>query len=145
MYRIKSVKTSCWYRKFLQPGPVRDLTHELSSLDRFLEFRDFFCMPLTKVKELANVFIRHGYLRMPRSLSWCAEFHERAELLILAALHILGKGASFICCRTLTHISTSEVRKFFFDFLDAIVDMKDEFIFLPASVAALIRVMKLML
>ena len=83
-----------------------------------------FCMPLTKVKELADVFIRHGYLRMPRSLSRRAEFHERAELLILSALHILGKGASFRCCLTLTHISTSKVRKFFFAFLDAIVVMK---------------------
>jgi hypothetical protein len=34
------------------------------------------------------------------------------------------------------------VCKFFFDFLDAIVDMKDEYIFLPANVAALTRVMK---
>jgi hypothetical protein len=36
----------------------------------------------------------------------------------------------------------SEVRKFFFDFLDAIVDMKDEYIFLPENVAALTRVMR---
>jgi hypothetical protein len=42
MYCIESVKTSCWYREFLQPGPVRDLTYELSSLERFLEFVIFF-------------------------------------------------------------------------------------------------------
>jgi hypothetical protein len=66
MYRIKSVKTSCWYREFLQPGPVRDLTYELSSSDRFSEFCDFFLMPLTKVDELVDVFIQRGYLRMPR-------------------------------------------------------------------------------
>jgi hypothetical protein len=99
-------------------------------------------MPLTKVDELGDVFIQRGYLRMPRSLSWHAEFHERVELLILSALHILGKGASFRCCRTLTHISTSEVCKFFFAFLDGIVDMKDEHIFPPANVASLTRVMK---
>jgi hypothetical protein len=90
-------------------------------------------MPLTKVDELVDVFIQHGYLRMPRSLSRRAEFHERAELLIRSALHILGKGASFRCCLTLTHISTSKVRKFFFTFLDAIVNMKDEYIFCPQT------------
>jgi hypothetical protein len=42
----------------------------------------------------------------------------------------------------LTHISTSEVCKFFLAFLDAIVDMKDEYIFLPAHVASLTCVMK---
>jgi hypothetical protein len=39
-------------------------------------------------------------------------------------------------------VSTSEVRKFFFDFLDAMVDMKDEYIFLHENVAALARTMK---
>jgi hypothetical protein len=48
MYRIESMKTSCWYREFLKPGPVRDLTYELSSLDRFLEFCSFFSMPVVK-------------------------------------------------------------------------------------------------
>jgi hypothetical protein len=143
MYRIESVKTSCWYRKFLQPGPVRDLTYELSSPDRFLEFRDFFHMQLTKVDELVDVFIRRGYLCMPRSLSRRAKFCERAELLVMSLLHILGKGASFRCCRTLTHISMPEVHKFFFNFLDAMVDMKDEYIFLPEKVAALACTMKL--
>ena len=66
--------------------------------------------------------------------------HERAELLVMFALHILGKGATFRNCSTLTHIST--VRKFFFDFLDALVDMKDEYISLPENVAALTCVMK---
>ena len=95
MYCIESVKTSCWYHEFLQPGPVRDLTYKLSSPDRFSEFRDFFCMPLMKVDELVDVFIWRGYLRMPKSLSQRAKFHERAELLVMSALHILGKGASF--------------------------------------------------
>jgi hypothetical protein len=143
MYCIESVKTSCWYREFLQPGPVRDLTCELSSLDRYLEFCDFFRMPLTKVDELVDVFIWRGCLHMPRSLSWRAKFCERAKLLVMSALYILGKGASFRCCCTLTHISTSEVCEFFFDFLDAMVDMKDEYIFLPENIAALACTMKL--
>ena len=76
MYHIKSVKTSYWYRESLNPGPVRDLTYEISSLDSFFGVSFFFCMPmpLSKVAELAEVFIRRGYLHMPRSFSQRAEF-----------------------------------------------------------------------
>ncbi len=42
MFRIESVKSSCWYHEFLEPGPVRDLTYDLSFADRFLEFCSFF-------------------------------------------------------------------------------------------------------
>ena len=126
MYRIESMKTSCWYREFLKPGPVRDLTYELSSLDRFLEFCSFFSMPLSKVAELVEEFIHCGYLGMPRGFSRRAEYCERAELLIMYVLHILAKGATFRNCCMLTHITTSKVCMFFFDFLDALVDMKDE-------------------
>ena len=99
-------------------------------------------MPLSKVAELAEEFILRGYLHMPRSFSRRTEYCERAELLVMAALHIVAKGATFRNCHMLTHISTSEMRKFFFDFLDALVDMKDEYIYLPVKVAALTRVMK---
>ena len=60
----------------------------------------------------------------------------------MSALHILGTGAAFRRCRTLTHIPTSEVWKFFMSFLDAFVEMKDEYIFLPHNVIALKRTMK---
>ena len=42
MFCIESVKSSCWYREFLKPRPVRDLTYKLSSVDRFSEFHSFF-------------------------------------------------------------------------------------------------------
>ena len=38
LYRKESVKLSSWYRNFLRPGMTRDLTHELSTSDRFGEF-----------------------------------------------------------------------------------------------------------
>ena len=34
----KSVKKSCGYREFLRPGITRNLTHELSTSDRFMNF-----------------------------------------------------------------------------------------------------------
>jgi hypothetical protein len=135
MYRVESVKTSCWYHEFLKPDQVRNLTNELSSSDRFSECRDFFHKLLAKVEELVDILIRHGYVWMPRSLSRHREFSECVELLVMSALHILGSGATFRCCHTLTHISSSEVSKFYFSFLDAFVDMKDEYIFLPQNVA----------
>ena len=57
-YRKKStVKNSCWYREFLRPGTTRDMTNELSTSDRFGEFRSYFRMPLLKVEELTDYFI----------------------------------------------------------------------------------------
>ena len=49
--RFQSVLTSCWYVNFLKPGQTRDMTHELSSSDRFGEFRHWFRMSLAKVEE----------------------------------------------------------------------------------------------
>ena len=36
-----SVRTSCWYIIFLAPGHVRELTHELSTSDRYSEFHQY--------------------------------------------------------------------------------------------------------
>ena len=69
-----------------------------------------------------------------------AEFFERAELLVMSALYIFGHGAHFRSLRALTHISTSEVRKFFFVFHDAFMDMQGEFIVLPENITELKRV-----
>jgi len=112
-FRKKSVKESCWYREFLRPGITRELTHELSTLDRFREFRNWFRMPLSKVEELTDIFISREYIKPARSLRYRAEFRERSELFIMTALYRLGTGASFRTCRALCNISTSEVRLFF--------------------------------
>ena len=48
LWRVESVKGSCWYRNFTAPGDTRELTHLLSSSDRFGEFRHLFRMPLSK-------------------------------------------------------------------------------------------------
>jgi len=50
LFRVESVKNSSWYRNFTAPGVTRDLTHELSSSDRFGEFCHYFRMPLSKVE-----------------------------------------------------------------------------------------------
>ena len=42
LYRKESVLSSSWYKNFLWPGLTRDLTHELSTSDRFGEFRSLF-------------------------------------------------------------------------------------------------------
>jgi hypothetical protein len=38
LYRKESVLLSSWYMNFLRPGLTRDLTHKLSTSDRFGEF-----------------------------------------------------------------------------------------------------------
>ena len=94
-FRKKSVKKSCWYREFLRPGITRDMTHELSTSDRFGEFRNWFRMPLSKIEELTDIFINREYIKPARSLFRRAEFRERAELFIMTVLYRLGTGASF--------------------------------------------------
>jgi hypothetical protein len=142
LYRKESVKLSGWYRNFLRPGMTRDLTHEVSSSDRYGEFRSLFRMPLSKVEELTDIFISRGYIEVPRSLKFREEFRERAELLVMSALYRLGNGQPFRQCRSMCNISVSEIRLFFFDFLAAMVDMKDEYVFLPRNVTELHRISK---
>jgi len=142
LFRVESVKKSCWYRHFTAPGETRDLTHLLSSSDRYGEFRHYFRMPLSKVEELTDKLIARGYVRYPRTRSRQAEFRERTELLVMSSLYLLGTGAAFRSCRALCSICTSEVRKFFYVFLNAIVDMKDEYVCMPTNLAELNRVSK---
>ena len=137
VYRKQSVLFSPWYVNFLRPGFTRDLTHELSSSDRFGEFRSLFRMRLDKVEELTTILIDRGYIKEPRSLQFRAEFRERSELLVMTALFRLGSGNSFRQCRSNTYISVSEIRKFFIVFLDAIVDMRDEYVHLPRDMTEL--------
>ena len=66
MYCTKSVTTLCWYREFLAPGVVRDLTNSLSSSDRYGEFREWFRMPLEYVEKLTELLILRGYISQPR-------------------------------------------------------------------------------
>jgi hypothetical protein len=60
----------------------------------------------------------------------------------MSALYILAREAAFRSCHMLTRISTSVVHKFFFSFLDALVDMKEEFVKLPANMTELKRIQK---
>jgi len=56
-YYCASVRTSCWYINYLAPGNVRELTHELSTSDRYGKFHHWFCMPLYKVEELTTLLM----------------------------------------------------------------------------------------
>ena len=139
-HKKSSVKKSCWYREFLRPGMTRDLTHELSASDRFGEFCNWFRMPLSKVEELTDIFINRGYLKPARSLLRRSEFRKRSELFIMTALYHLGTGASFRTCRALCHISTSEVQLFFDTFLQAMHEMREEYISMPTNLTQLRRI-----
>ena len=96
-------------------------------------------MNLDKMEELTDILIRRGYIQQPRTLKFREEFREHSELFVLTALFRLGNGNSFRQCRSNTYISVSEIRKFFMIFLDAIVEMKDEFVYLPRNITELLR------
>ena len=115
------------------------MTHELSTSDRFGEFRNWFQMPLWKIKELTDIFINLEYVKPARSLMYRAEFRERSELFIMTALCHLGTGESFRTCGALCNISTSEVHLFFDTFLHVMHEMREEFMFMPTNIMELRR------
>jgi hypothetical protein len=60
----------------------------------------------------------------------------------MSALYILGTGAGFRTVYPLTHISVSEIEKFFHCFLDIFMDMRDKYISLPLNLTALTKILK---
>jgi hypothetical protein len=97
--------------------------------DRFGEFQSLFRMPLAKIEELTDILISRGYIKVPRSYRFREEFREHSELLMMSALYRLGNGNLFHQLRSMCHISISEMHLFFFDFVNVMVEMKDEFFF----------------
>ena len=140
VYHIESVTESAWFRYFNCPGMTRELTHELSLSDRFGHFHRYFCMPLWKVEELADLLIRCWYVPLPRTRFHQAEFCERTKLLVMSSLYLLGTRAAFWVCQLLCSISTSEVRTFYYLFLDAIVEMRDNQIYMPRNHSEMTKV-----
>jgi hypothetical protein len=96
-----------------------------------------------KVECLVNIFIGHGYIVPSRCVWHQSESRKREELLVMSTPHLLGRGASFCSCRALCHISMLEICKFLFIFLDAFMDMQEEYIELPGNVAELNRMTQL--
>jgi hypothetical protein len=77
-YRIRSVKCFCWYVNYLKPGETLELSHNIDSTDCFGEFRPWFWMSLDQAEQkLKKKLIARGYLPLPRSLRWHAEYPER--------------------------------------------------------------------
>jgi hypothetical protein len=107
---------------------------EMSSSDRDGNFCCAFHMSLEKVEHLTKKLIVRGSLSPPRSLR---RYPERCELLVMSALYILGTGAPFCLLYPLTHISKTEIAKFFHRFLDMFMDMCEEYIKLPSNMREL--------
>jgi hypothetical protein len=94
-------------------------------------------MQLSKVEELTDILINRGYIKTSRSLKFQEEFREQSELFVISVLYRLGNDNSFCQCCTMTHISVSKIGKFFFIFTNAIVDMKDDYVYLPWNLTEL--------
>ena len=97
-------------------------------------------MPLSKVEERTNLLITRRDVPFPQTKSIQAEFCERMERLVMCLLYLLGTGAVFWACQPLCSISTSKVRKFYYLFLDVIVDMREEQVFMLRNLTALTHV-----
>ncbi len=81
-----------------------------------------------------------GYVRDPRKFWRAQEFREHTELLVMSSLYVVGRGTSFRSLRPLCHISTSEFCVFFDIFLNAMMDMCDEYISMPKNATELLPI-----
>ena len=126
-----SVKTLCWYSNYLEPGQVRETTHELSRFDRYDKCCHWFCMPLCKLEELTTLPVLRSFICEPMIYWRMLEFRKCVELLVMSLLYILGHGASFRSLRPLCHMSKSNCTNFSHVLLDATNGMCDEFICMP--------------
>jgi hypothetical protein len=97
-------------------------------------------MSLDQMEDLTKKLIARGYLPQPRSWFRWAKYAERCELLVMSALYILGTGARFCSIYPLTHISATEIEKFFHRFHGIFMDMRDEYIFMPQNLTALTQI-----
>ena len=86
--------------------------------------------------------IARRYLPQPRSLHRKAEYAERCEFLVMSALYIFGTGAGFFSIYPLTHISATEIEKFFHRFLDIFMDIRDEYVCMPKNLTELSKILK---
>jgi hypothetical protein len=132
-----SVRTSCWYKNFYEPGQIRETTHMLSSSNPDGKFCHWFRMPLSKVEELTTKLVLRGCVREPRTHWQKQEFRDCAELLVMSALYILVHGASFHSLRPLCHMSKSECTIFFHVFIDEMYNMRNEFVCMPKNASEL--------
>jgi hypothetical protein len=92
------------------------------------------------VEHLADIFINRGYVQPPHLYICQCKFRERVKLLVMSSLYLLGSGAAFHLCRVVCKISTSEICKFFFTFLDSFYAMQNEYIQLSVDMATLNKV-----
>ena len=93
-------------------------------------------MPLFKVEELTSLLIQWGYIDQLWSYFRQQEYRNRAAILVMSALFMLGNRASFCSLRSQINISMS-ASNVFLHYIDAMVDMKDEFIYLPRNVGVM--------
>ena len=135
-YKFGNVFEANWYRQFLCPD-ARDKTYRLSSRDNQGEFRCLFRMPLSKVDDLVSTFLENGWVPSTRKENDDETFQTRAELLILAALNVLGHHTPFRALRSSTEICYSTHLKFFQLFLDKMYSIKDDVIYYPRSMEEL--------
>ena len=97
-------------------------------------------MPLCKEEELTTLLMTRGYVREPRTFWRAQEIRECTDVLVMSSLYVLGRGSSFCSLRPLCHISASECRLFFEIFLNAMMDMRDEFISMPKNATELLPI-----
>ncbi len=98
-------------------------------------------MPLLKIDELVHLFLSSGWIRPTKHCCGHNTLSIRAELLVMACLHVLGLAIPFRALSHNTNISTLEHCKFFHTFITKMHSVCDNYIYLPKNQQELDEIM----
>jgi hypothetical protein len=154
-YHISRYEKSAWYKSFLSTDKlvrrarrygsfitVRELTDKMSRNSKSA-FRAWFRMPLYKVEELVDRFIREGWVTLTHHCRTLEKLQIKTELLILGTLAMLGGTMnSFRQLPTVTNICATDHNHFFLKFVRSMYNIRHEYISLPKTEEELSAIMR---
>ena len=109
----------------------RTKTLRLSSRDRDGAFRSLCHMPLSKIEDIAQVFLDNGIIRPTGRMRNLELVRVKAELHVMAAICHHTHGHPYRILSINTNISNEEHRKFFHEFIHYFFENHTRYVYLP--------------
>ena len=146
-YEFGNLLESNWYIKFLAPDKdgvegSRTKTLRLSSRDRDGTFRSLCHMPLSKIEDIAQIFLDNGTIRPTGRIRNLDLVRIKAELHVMGAICHHTHGHPYRILSIDTNISKEEHRKFFHEFIHYFFVHHKRYVYLPKPGADVETVME---
>jgi len=121
---------------------VREITEEMSCNPKS-SFRSWFCVPHYKVTDIVSRFLAERWIGLSHHCRSSDRLQIKTELLVLGSLAMLGGMLqSFRQLKPLRHICASDHSNFFLTFVEHIVSISHEYVFMPRTLEELEPIMQ---